>query len=64
MKITLNAIGAVLVLSGGIWFLQGVNVLPGSFMTGQIRWAVYGGIAVAAGVSLLIAANRRSGGRR
>ncbi len=32
-------------VSGSIWFLQGINVLPGSFITGQIRWAVYGGIA-------------------
>jgi len=59
MKLTLNVVGAVLVLFGAIWFLQGINVLPGSFMTGQIRWAVYGGIAVAAGISLLLAANRR-----
>ena len=60
MKLTMNIVGAVLVLFGAIWFLQGINVLPGSFMTGQIRWAVYGGIAVAAGVSLLLVANRRS----
>ena len=56
---TLNIVGAVLVLFGAIWLLQGINVLPGSFMTGQIRWAVYGGIAVATGVALLFAANRR-----
>ena len=37
MKVTLNIVGAVLVLFGAIWFLQGINVLPGSFMTGQIR---------------------------
>jgi hypothetical protein len=59
VKITLNIVGAILVFFGAVWFLQGINVLPGSFMTGQIRWAVYGGIAVAAGVSLLLAANRR-----
>ena len=58
MKVTLNILGGILVLFGAIWFLQGINVLPGSFMTGQIRWAVYGGFAVAAGVSLLLAANR------
>ena len=65
MKVTLNILGALLALMGAIWFLQGINVLPGSFMTGQIRWAVYGGIAVAAGVALLFIANRRSldGGR-
>jgi hypothetical protein len=59
VKITLNIVGAILVFFGAVWFLQGINVLPGSFMTGQIRWAVYGGIAVAAGISLLLAANRR-----
>jgi hypothetical protein len=59
MKTTLNILGALLVLFGVIWFLQGINILPGSFMTGQIRWAIYGGIAVAAGVALLFVANRR-----
>jgi hypothetical protein len=59
MKIALNIAGVVLVVFGSIWFLQGINVLPGSFMTGQIRWAVYGGIAVAAGISLLLTARRR-----
>jgi hypothetical protein len=64
VKVTLNIVGAVLVLFGAIWFLQGINVLPGSFMTGQIRWAVYGGMAVAAGISLLLAAYRRRSGKR
>jgi hypothetical protein len=65
MKIILNILGAFLVLFGAIWFLQGINVLPGSFMTGQIRWAIYGGIAVIAGIVLLFVANRRrlGGGR-
>jgi hypothetical protein len=55
MRVTLSIVGCVLVVFGGIWFLQGIGVLPGSFMTGQIRWAVYGGIAVAAGISILVA---------
>jgi len=59
MRITLNVLGALLVLMGCVWFLQGINVLPGSFMTGQMRWAVYGGIAVVAGIVLIVAANRR-----
>ena len=58
MRITLNIIGSLLVLSGAVWFLQGINLLPGSFMTGQIRWAVYGGIAVASGIALLLGAKR------
>jgi hypothetical protein len=59
MNVTLNIVGAFLLLFGTVWFLQGLNLLPGSFMTGQIRWAVYGGIAVAAGVALLLTANRQ-----
>jgi len=42
------------ILAGGVWFLQGINVLPGSFMTGKIRWAIYGGIAIVAGIGLLV----------
>jgi len=59
MRMTLNIVGGLLVLSGGVWFLQGINVLPGSFMTGQIRWAVYGGLAVVAGVVPLVLSWRR-----
>jgi hypothetical protein len=59
MKIVLNIVGGLLVLMGTIWFLQGINVLPGSFMTGQIRWAVRGGIAAVVGIALLIMANRK-----
>jgi hypothetical protein len=58
MRIALNVVASLMVLAGVIWFLQGINVLPGSFMTGQIRWAVYGGIAFAAGVALLLLGNR------
>jgi hypothetical protein len=38
MKATLKMVALVLVVFGGIWFLQGINVLPGSFMTSEIRW--------------------------
>jgi len=37
MKIARNILGAVAVLFGAIWFLQGINVLPGSFMTADIH---------------------------
>lgn len=53
MKVTLNIVGALLVLFGTIWFLQGINILPGSFMTGKLRWAVYGGIAIVAGLVVI-----------
>jgi hypothetical protein len=59
MRILLNIIGVLLVIAGSVWFLQGVNVLPGSFMRGQTKWAVYGGLAFVAGVLLLVSGNRR-----
>ena len=59
MRVVLNFVGVLLVLIGCIWFLQGINVLPGSFMTGQTRWAVRGGILVIAGIVGLVYANRK-----
>jgi hypothetical protein len=59
MRIALNIVGILFLLSGCIWILQGINALPGSFMTGQKQWAVYGAILAIAGSGCLIAANRR-----
>jgi hypothetical protein len=59
MKIVLNIVGVLLVLVGGVWFLQGINVLPGSFMSGQTQWAVRGGIAAVVGIGVLLWANRK-----
>ena len=61
MRIAMNILGVLLLLVGCVWFLQGINVIPGSFMTGQTKWALYGGVSVVAGIGLLISANRRRG---
>ena len=50
--------GVVLVLIGGVWILQGINVLPGSFMTGQTKWAVIGVITLIIGIVLVVLARR------
>jgi hypothetical protein len=54
MKKLLNILGYVFALVGIIWILQGVNILPGSFMTGQIKWAWYGGITLVIGIYFLL----------
>ena len=46
-------IGALLCLVGAVWIGQGVGLIGGSFMTGQIIWAVIGAVAVAFGVRVL-----------
>lgn len=56
MKMVLNVVGALVIVLGAIWVLQGINILPGSFMTGQIQWAYNGAIAIAVGIALLIVA--------
>jgi hypothetical protein len=62
MKLILNIVGILVALMGVVWFLQGINVLPGSFMTGQIQWAIYGLLALVVGIGLLVFANRRGVG--
>jgi len=59
MKWVLNIIGVLLILIGSVWFLQGINILLGSFMSGQPQWAIIGSVAVIIGVGLLVFANRR-----
>jgi uncharacterized membrane protein len=59
MRIVMIVAGVLCLLLGCVWILQGINILPGSFMTGQTKWAVYGGLLVLFGIGLLISANRR-----
>ena len=42
LRLALNVFGAFLLLLGAIWILQGTNILPGSFMTGDPLWAAPG----------------------
>ena len=50
--------GAVLVLLGLVWFLQGIGVLGGSVMSGSSLWAVVGPVVALVGVVLVVAARR------
>ena len=59
MRIALNVAGVLCLLLGCVWILQGINILPGSFMTGQTKWAIYGALLAFAGIAMLISANRR-----
>jgi hypothetical protein len=63
MKLALRILAILLIGMGVVWILQGVNILPGSFMTGQIQWAYRGAVAVIAGVVLLWAVRRPTSSR-
>jgi hypothetical protein len=58
MNIILNNVGGFLFLAGGVFFLQGINVITvRSFMRGNPEWVVYGGLMAIIGVGLLLFAN-------
>jgi hypothetical protein len=55
----LLAVGVVLVLVGLLWFLQGIDVVGGSGMSGKTLWAVVGPIVAIVGAGVIVAGNRR-----
>jgi hypothetical protein len=52
-------VGVLLVLVGSVWTLQGLNVIKGSFMTGQQLWTAIGLLAVIGGLTLAISGLRK-----
>jgi hypothetical protein len=59
MKLVLTVLGVLMIIVGAVWLLQGLGVLPGSFMTGQVQWAVYGAIVAVVGIVVVFWARRR-----
>ncbi len=59
IKVILKVLAVLLILAGGIWVLQGVNILPGSFMTGDPQWAINGAITIVIGTGLFWFSNRK-----
>jgi len=59
---TLRVIGILLMGMGTVWILQGVNILPGSFMTGQMVWAYRGAATAIVGLVMLLLTLRRKRG--
>ncbi len=58
-------IGIILLLMGLIWILQGLNILPGSVMSGRPIFSVLGlGVGVIGVIVLLYSSRRRSTVRR
>ena len=62
MRFLLQIFGVALILSGGLWALQGAGLVmwpASSFMLAQGEWVLYGLITVAVGALLLWLARRR-----
>ena len=54
----LTALAILCDLTGVVWILQGIGVLPGSFMTGEIVWAAIGAVLLFVSGLLLWSAYR------
>jgi len=53
-------VGIIFVLLGGLWVLQGSNMLAGSAMSGQNQWLIIGAIVAVVGVGLIVWSRRPS----
>lgn len=58
-SIVLVIVGAVAVLLGGVWALQGSGVIGGSVMTDSTLWLVIGIVVVVAGAVLIVLGARK-----
>lgn len=59
LKTIFKIFAVLLIASGIVWILQGVNILPGSYMTGDPQWAINGAITAAIGIALFWFLSRR-----
>lgn len=64
MRIAGTVVGVVLILLGGLWTLQGANLVGGSVMSGQSQWLYIGIGVLIAGLLALWWFNLRRRGTR
>lgn len=58
-SLVLVLVGAVAVLLGGVWALQGSGVIGGSAMTDSTTWLVIGVVVVVVGAVLIVFGARK-----
>jgi hypothetical protein len=64
MRWVLIILGALLILMGGVWALQGTNVLTQGAMAGHMRWTAIGAVLVVAGIVAIVLGARLRGSRK
>jgi hypothetical protein len=60
MRVVSTLIGIVMILMGGVWILQGLNLaFRVGFMVGNYHWTIYGAILALVGVAQILWSNTR-----
>ena len=59
MRIGGNIVAVILLLLGGLWILQGSNIIGGSVMSGHSPWLYIGIVLVVVSIGLFWWSNRR-----
>jgi hypothetical protein len=54
MRWVFIVVGVIMILLGTVWLLQGLTLLPGTFMRGNPTWIVIGSLVDVAGVGLIL----------
>jgi hypothetical protein len=62
MKWVFLVVGVLLLLTGILWTLQGLDVIGGSAMSGVTTWAIVGPIVAVVGLVLAVVGARRKAG--
>jgi hypothetical protein len=55
-----SVVGLLIAVAGGVFTLQGLGVIGGSFMSGSALWVILGLLIVAIGLALYARSTRRS----
>jgi hypothetical protein len=62
IRMAMSVAGVLACLAGGVFFLQGIGVLGGSFMSNTTTWTVIGALMVGGGATLLVLGRPRERG--
>ena len=64
LRIAFSIVGVLTCLAGGVFLLQGIGLIGGSFMSHTLTWTLIGGAMVAGGAFLLSLTRSTPGPRK
>ncbi len=64
MRVGLIVVGVLVLLIGAVFAGQGLGYIPGSFMTGDVKWFWIGSVMVVVGLALGVGGLRIGSAKR